>query len=131
LRPSRAKESETKSEKPDWVSQLREEYEPEQLSWTKQPELRGNKGQAYSAANLRGCKHSRPTLDCMEASSFQDQAKVSRLRQQASETIQEDKRSFYRTWPVWAGPSGQREKGKGEGRAGDPEGKRAKVQKGK
>ena len=42
-------------EKPDGVSQLGEEFEPEQLSWTSQPEFRKQKkGWAYSAASLRG-----------------------------------------------------------------------------
>jgi hypothetical protein len=55
LWPSRTIQSLKK--KPDWISQLEEEFEPEQLSWTSQPEFRKiKKVWVYSTASLRGWK---------------------------------------------------------------------------
>lgn len=51
----------------------REAFEPEQLSWSSQPEIRKNKkgrAHSYSAASLSGWEHSRLRLDCREARSF-------------------------------------------------------------
>jgi hypothetical protein len=68
MRPTRAIQKSLR-EKPDWISQLGEKFKPEQLSQTRQP--KNKKGWTYSVVNLRGWKHSRPRLDCMEARSFQ------------------------------------------------------------
>jgi hypothetical protein len=68
MRTSRAILSEAEREQLESVSV--EMSLARKLSWTSQPEFRKNyKGWSFSAESLRGWKHSRSRLDCMEARS--------------------------------------------------------------
>lgn len=63
---------------PGWISQLGEQFQPEQLSWISQSSERTRKGELVSGASLRGWKLSRPRLEnSMETRSFQDQSRLS------------------------------------------------------